>query len=559
MNNSQFRLLLDASSPQRVHKDGAIPSSSSGQQKNGSNCAVLGSRTHSSIPMTPRSVTYQRKTSEFTDQVAEHKRATLNQGQPKTKRYRSSAAPKGSKLGAGYLDRAAHLRQQQADDAVGNGDQDRNDKAERIKSLEEMVKLQQIDQATFEKLRDEIGVGGDLESTHLVKGLDRKLLERVRRGEDVTTSEVTATEQEESEKRDRNERQDVDEELESVLEKEVQAGKREERNKKGKMAPPSSLSVRGERMSRDEILERLKASRAAAGREVNDAGSKEPSLGSKFRKVGSKNQSEKTKFVETVNGRRREVLVITKPDGTVKRKVRWIGNEDSKPVAHDASTAGSPLGMDIPVEIAAKQRAMLEKQRLEEEADEDIFTGVRADYDPLDGLADDSEDDSHSEMADEAAALQAETEAKTVQTAGKPRNYFSPTTADEENMKSPTAPTAADPTILAALKRAAAIRMSQEDGDQEDGEAEHEAPETEASALGREILEKLRKRERDDAADLDLGFGQSRFGDEEDEEGPIWDGEEKERRNGRKRGRKKRKGNKDAVSDVMAVLARGKT
>ena len=545
MNNSQFRLLLDESTSQRYPKNAVTPSSSSRAQKNGFITPVLGSRANSSIPMTPRSVVSH--SSDFVRQVAEHKRAILSQGQPTSNRYRSTAAPKGSKLAAGYRDRAAHLRQQQAEDAAGNGGQaQEDDKAQRIQALEDMVKSKEIDQATFERLRDEIGVGGDLGSTHLVKGLDRKLLERVRRGEDVTASQATATEQQQSGDMEKDGRQDVDEELENVLGKEVQAAKREEGDKKGTMAPPSSLNVPGERMSRDEILKRLKASRAATAKEVDEARSTEPSLGSKFRKVGSKSLLEKTKLVETINGRRREVLVITKPDGTVKRKVRWIDNEDLKPEAQGASGRGNPLGMDIPAEIAAKQRAVLEKQRFQEEADDDIFIGVGTNYDPLGAVADDSDCDSQLETAAEAAEHPAETGAKTIEGEGKPRNYFCSTTTEDGDSK-PSGGPMADATILAALKRAATIRQSQ------DGyEAGHVASETETSAVGQDFLERLRKREREDAADLDFGFGESRFGDEEDE-GPIWDGDS-EKRIGRKRGPKKRKGNKEAVSDVMAVL-----
>ena len=46
------------------------------------------------------------------------------------------------------------------------------------------MKKGEINRETFENLVQEI-TGGDVGTTHLVKGLDRKLLERVRRGEDV--------------------------------------------------------------------------------------------------------------------------------------------------------------------------------------------------------------------------------------------------------------------------------------------------------------------------------------------------------------------------------------
>lgn len=505
--------------------------------------------------MTPRTVTgHSSSNNDFARQVAEHKRATL--GQPPTKKFRSNAAPKGTKLGAGYQDRAALLRQQQEDgDWNGNedGSQGRNDKAKRIKALEDMVKLQQIDQATFEKLRDEIGVGGDLGSTHLIKGLDRRLLERVRKGEDVTaTAVITTAEEEVNGETGENGKADIDEELETMLEKEVQAAKREESVKKGEMAAPSSSTVLLEKMSRNEILKRLKADRAAAAAEAKKSKSAEPALGSKFRKLESGDRSEKKKFVETVDGRRREVLVVTNADGTTKRKVKWIDKGDIKQAPQGSVRGGQAIGMEVPAEIAAKHKAMLERQKLEEGEDDDIFTGVGADYNPLGAGADESDEDSQSETSGDAASTQGATEAKPAQTGGKPRNYFS-TTIDEEEMKSRSAP-AADPSILAALKRAAAIRRSQEDT-----EVGKEAPETEHNLHGKDFLERLRKREREDAADLDLGFGESRFGDEEDEEkGPLCDGEEGGKKNDRKRGSKKRKGNKEEVSDVTAVLGRGK-
>lgn len=537
MNNSQFRRLIDQSSKPTPNNG-----SSSSPLRTTSATPLLGSRARSSIPMTPRSVVGP-KGNDFARQVAEHKRATLGQ-QPPTKIFKSSAAPKGTKFAAGYQDRAALLRQQDQNDS-------QDEKAERIKALEEMVKLQQIDQGTFEKLRDEIGVGGDLSSTHLVKGLDRKLLERVRRGEDVTTTttEKKAAADEETGEDEGNDKQDVDQELENVLEKEVQAPTREERVKRGEMAPPiSSPMTSNVKLSRDEILRRMKASRAAGSNTASEAKPAEPSLGTKFRKVRStENYPEKKKYVETVNGRRREVLVITNADGTTKRKAKWIDKEDLKQDRHTSST-GEVLGMEIPAEIAARQKAMLEKQKIEE--DDDIFEGVGAEYNPLGDVADESDGDTQSEMSAEADASKEPAETRTSQSSDKPRNYFSASMVEQEEIK-PTSVPISDPTILAALKRAAAIRKAQEGA---------EAAAAESGPRGKDFLERLRKREREDAADLDLGFGESRIGDEEDEEGPIWNGgvEGGEKKGARKRGPKKRKGNKDSMKDVMSVLDRKK-
>ena len=73
---------------------------------------------------------------DFARQLAERQREAS--GHPQ-KKFKSSAAPKGSKLASGYVDRAKQRENEEEDD-----------KATRIKNLEEMMKLQQIDRATFE-------------------------------------------------------------------------------------------------------------------------------------------------------------------------------------------------------------------------------------------------------------------------------------------------------------------------------------------------------------------------------------------------------------------------
>jgi RED-like protein N-terminal region len=552
MDNSQFRRLLDGS-PKHLATNGT---SSASPRNKATSTPLLGSRARSSIPMTPRSVAGHNK-NDFSRQVAEHKRTILGDGQPQTKKFKSSPAPRGTKFAAGYQDRAALLRQQ--DDNAGQGD-----KVERIKALEEMVKLQQIDETTFQKLRDEIGVGGDLESTHLVKGLDRRLLDRVKRGEDVmnttTGALAVATGKQTIDEKGPDEQQDVDQELENMLEKDVQAAKREERVKKGGMAPPSSSYVSSGQMSRDEVLNRLKASRAAAAvpGELSDAKSVESHLGSKFRKVGNGSDlPQKKKYVETFKGRRRETLIITNPDGTTKRKVRWIDKIDANSDVRGGveATARDALGMEVPAELAAKQKAMLEKQKFEEDKDDDMFAGVGADYDPLGTVEDESDEDSKSESAAEDAATDREIELKHLQEGDQPRNYFSTIGVAEEEVRATQTAPGADPTILAAVRGAAAIRKTQE------GEGSRkEAAEADSSPRGKEFLDRLRQRERENTADVDLGFGESRFGDVEDEEGPVWnDGEGGgATKSGRKRGAKKRKGKKDEVGDVMAVLKQGR-
>src|SRR5579871_1236372 len=145
---------------------------------------------------------------------------------PRQVKFKSSA-PKGVKLASGYVDRSKSRR-----------DDDNDDKAKRIKALEEQMKLGQLDKGTFEKLRDEIA-GGDIASTHLVKGLDRKLLERVRKGENVYEDKSLEDESDEEVK-------DVDEELEQLERREV---KREVRKKQDE---EEVAQVAGVKRTRDQ-------------------------------------------------------------------------------------------------------------------------------------------------------------------------------------------------------------------------------------------------------------------------------------------------------------------
>ncbi|KAJ9605268.1 hypothetical protein H2200_009925 [Cladophialophora chaetospira] len=488
MDNSQFRNLLQ----------GNQNATSQGFKKP----AALGSRTRASIPMTPRSVTGKSASSMFAQQVEDCRKES--DGPPPAKKFKTSA-PKGTRLGSGYQDRTV-ARREAADDAEAQ-----DDKQKRLKALEEMYKLQQIDEATFENLKSEIGIGGDLSSTHLVKGLDWKLLGRIRRGDDLNSAP-------ESDKQEESQKLDVDEELDLALEKDVQAVDHTVRSQED-----GSTAEAEKPTTRDDILRKLKESRAA--KQVAPA--PEPALGDRFKKLQS-DKSDKKKFVEIVEGRRREVLLVTNKNGTTKRKTRWIDKEDDVPEAQQ----NHPLGMEVPAEFLAKQQA-LSKQEADEDDDE-IFQGV-SDYNPLAGINSESEDD-----ADEKVDKAAGAETNATSTSSKPRNYFG-TGNQAEEVEDRTNPILKDATLLSALKRAAGLQRHED----ESGEPGRDAKQ-------QQLLARTKEQNRLDAADLDLGFGESRFGDEDDE-GPAWeDGEGK--KGARKRGPKKRKGDKDSVSDVMAVL-----
>jgi hypothetical protein len=489
MKNAEFRSLLERDST--ASKDAGTGSSGAFKKPS------LGSRARATIPMTPRSVMGRQPKSEFARQVAEHTRN--EDGEPSAKRFKSKAAPRGTKLAQGYSDRTA----------VRDEEPVESDKVKKLRELEEMVKQEKIDRSTFEKLRDQMGIGGDLSTTHLVKGLDFKLLERVRQGDDLNSTEG------------QGERADIDateveDELENVLQRDVVAQKRRSVEPQAQPDGPNEQQT----LTRDEILRRLREGRKAGAATVEA-----PVLGDRFKKLASTQKAGKKKYIENINGRRREILVVTKADGTTKRKTRWLDPEIAKPQA--------PLGMEVPAELLAKQRA-LEAQQAADEEDEDIFQGVGADYDPLKDLDSD----------DEKKSSEHKPEEKNEGLGGSRRSYFGDRTQEDDDTRHKSI--AQDPTLLAAFKRAAALRA-----EATDETAASEARDTDKS---KQFLAKLKERERQDALDMDMGFGDSRFGDDDEEEGAIYEDDEEQGTKKRKRGPKKRKGDKDNVADVMSVL-----
>lgn len=515
----------------------------------------LGSKGRSFMPMTPRNVKSSSETrNDFAKQVSEHTRC--EDGQPPQKKFRSSAAPKGSRLAAGYTDRAQQ-----------RGQEDEDDKQTRLKNLEKMLKLQQIDQNTFDALREEIGIGGDTSSTHLVKGLDFKLLERVRRGEDVTqgaeVEEKAVPEEPEPEI-------DVEDELEQALQKEVDARQRgEEEEALGEIENNATTSA----LSRDEILRQLKERRknpnsAQQGQTPVAA----PSLDhARFKKLDPVKKSNKHKFTESVNGRRREVLVITNKDGTTKRKTRWLDPEVVEgSVKNGDKVAGQAWGGDLDAEVLARQKAEADRLAQQEAAkdEDDIFGGVD-DYDPL------AEIESGDEDAQEAASVetqekddkpdQREKSAGPLQSTMN-RNYFAATNREDEaeNAQVPTH----DPAILAALKRAAQIRREEEEAkeDSSSNGEEQANGSTEDEARRKALLKKLQQQSGQDDVDLDMTFdGSGRVEDEDDSRRKLseWKGigvedddddDQGQEKNKQKRDGKKRKGDKNSFADVVNVI-----
>ncbi|KAL2883587.1 hypothetical protein SGCOL_000729 [Colletotrichum sp. CLE4] len=524
MNNQQFRKLLGADSGKA-----ASPSNASTKGSATPGGSALGSRQRSSIPMTPRSVGVGHSRNEFARQLAERNQA----GQPQ-KKFRTSA-PKGSRLAEGYVDRARDRT-----------DDDEDDRAKRIKALEEALKNEEIDQATFEKLSSEIA-GGDLSSTHLIKGLDFKLLKRIRQGEDVYGDKKDDAEEEEAPPEE--EVDDAFDELEST---EVQAVEKEKVKKKGQLAPVTLAP--GKKRTRDQILAEMKAAREAAKAQ------QEAALNSKFKKIGAKQQAG-SRIERDSKGR--EVLIIIDEDGHEKRKVRKLqpGVEEEMRKEFIPDKDAKPLGMEVP-EFYQKQQ-----QEVGEDDDDDIFADAGDDYDPLAGMDDSSDEESEGEVKDEKETKN-ERSADTMAMPPPPRpaqarNYFKDSKTDLISSQTLQGPSMSDPAIQAAFKRAAQLKAANTDPE---GEADDDDDE-EAKARRERHKRMLQSVDRD-AEDMDMGFGTSRFEDEADfDDAPVklseWgnEGDDDDGQGGkskRKRGPKKRKGDANNAADVLRVMEQRK-
>jgi hypothetical protein len=547
MNNEQFRRLIAANAAKSPSTDG------NGASSTPSRAVALGSRQKSSIPMTPyvqrcasysshltkpsRSVAGLHK-SDFGRQLAER-----NQPDKKEKKFRSFA-PKGSKLAEGYVDRA-QARQSAEDD----------ERAARLQALEEAFKKGEIDQQTFDNVRSQIA-GGDLSSTHLVKGLDFKLLERIRKGENVY-DETRADGEKQDEEREAS--PDVDEELSRLEEEEVATITREKTEKKGQLStvPMNSSKKR----TRDQVLADMKAAREAAAK-----AKEESILGSKFRKINTKKPG--TRIERDSKGR--EVMIIVDEDGNEKRKVRKI-EAPSTETSRRASDLmmpdpkAKPLGMDVPEKYKPKAEE-------EEDGDINIFDGVDDDYDPLAGLDDDSSSEEDIATKEEEKGVKdtkpTETDDKATSKDSmpppprpggpvEPRNYFQDSKTSLVSSETLKAPSLSDPAIQAAFKKAASLHAVAKASEEDDEEAKAKAERR------RRMLE---NRDRD-AEDLDMGFGTSRFEDEADlDEHRVklseWGRGDEDGRHGgaggskRKRGPKKRKGDANNAADVLREMER---
>ncbi|KAK3337175.1 hypothetical protein B0T19DRAFT_411714 [Cercophora scortea] len=553
MNNEQFRRLIAANSAKEKNgatTTGTRPAAAASTPRS------LGSKLKSSIPMTPRSVAGAGAArNDFARQLAEK-----NQPSEKAQKKFRISAPKGSKLAQGYVDRAKTREEEEEDE-----------RAARLKALEESLKKYEIDQETYDRQRAEIA-GGDLSSTHLVKGLDFKLLERIRKGEDVYGASAKSPEPEsgkrigeQQEKEEEDQEEDVDDVLERLESTQVKAITKEKTQKKGQLAPVSLMP--GQKRSRNQILAELKAAREAAAKAKEESG-----LGSKFKKIGAK-KTPGTRIERDDKGR--EVMIIVDEDGHERRKVRKLEHKSAEEQERDnaALVSGNVLGMEVPDFYKKKQQAEQAEQEAEDDEKEiKIFDDAESDYDPLAGLEDSDE------SSDEEGVVNDKTEEtkspsmppppKPVATTGA-HNYFKGAKTALTSEETYKAPSINDPSFLAALRKAKAASAA-EKSEEEQRDAERE----------QRLKKKLEESNRDDA-DLDLGFGSSRVEDEadlaeakvklsewrggggggggddmdDDDEGGDGEGGAKSKR---KRGPKKKKGDKNSFVDVMRVIDRNK-
>jgi hypothetical protein len=452
-----------------------------------------------------------------------------------------SVAPKGSKFTAGYTDRAK-ARQEAQDDE--------DDRAQRVQALEDQVKLGQLDRATFEALRDQI-VGGDVGSTHLVKGLDRKLLERVRRGEDVLGTGHSSGQPDEL--------VDVDEELEKLGEQEVETVKREQAEKKGVKAVPQ---LAGKKRTRDEIMAELKAQRHAAAAAKAAAA---PALGDRWRKVG---EQEKPKVEMDHKGR--EVVTVVNEDGSIKKMVRKAQQPTAARQSLAKPDASKPvLGADVAVPVQNKSED-------EEESDEDIFAEAGTEYNPLGDVEDeddededeDSEGEEHTKPPTRTSAAERppgpnEQDAEAdVEKPRARRNYFGDGAKQQEDAERDRFKGVEN--VLKKAAKLGAERQAAGEDDEREGESKEER---EARLARRKRM--LQQQDRD-LEDMDMGFGGSRMEDDEDVgDSKIklaeWKGgkaggddgwEEDDGKGGGKKKRKpkKRKGDVNNAADIMRVI-----
>ncbi|EPS44073.1 hypothetical protein H072_1972 [Dactylellina haptotyla CBS 200.50] len=465
MNNSQFRKLVN-DTPRADRSSG--PGNATSSAPAAMAAPTLGSRQRASIPMTPRSVGFSSSSSSFAQQAAAYR---LQQNPPKEKKFKSSA-PLGSKLPQGYVDRT---KSRDSEDVAGSDDAE-----QRMAAL--MTLVEEGSLTREEAIEQSKAFGGDVGSTHLVKGLDFKLLERARKGESLLAGD----------KDDKGD-EEMEDELDKALEKEVETAKRAKKTEEdddddGAPAPKQK--------TRAEILAEWKKNKEEAAAKK----AAETALGSKFKKFGEKEKR--------IKAPKEEPTSVKKSGDSYSGKKRKRDIEDlSKP--KDAPIVNSTVMGMLPPELpSAKAPESIESK---DDDDINIFDDAPDEYDPLAGLQD--SDDSDSDEGEVGKKPERNQEMPPPPPpSNRPRNYFSTSSTDAESMESIVSKPlsgqelAHTAELSAAIKKAAQMReltKAHLDNEEAKKEARHKAM--------------LQAASRDDE-DVDMGFGGSTtFGDDDEE------------------------------------------
>ncbi|KAH7091027.1 hypothetical protein FB567DRAFT_261911 [Paraphoma chrysanthemicola] len=555
MNNQQFRRLLLSDTPRSDGDKSKSPAA-------GTPKAVLGARKHSSIPMTPRQLGRGSVQADFARQLAERNARSNPQKQAR------ASAPKGTKLAAGYTDRTK-----------ARVDDEDNEIAKRIKNLEDSMKLGQIDRETFEHLVQEI-TGGDVGTTHLVKGLDRRLLERVRRGEDVLAGAAGTNPPDEDGGEDKDVSPAVEDAFDELAHEDISSIVHERAEKRGQKMTMPPPPVAGVKRSRNDILKDLKRQREeAAAAAAAEHEKRFPSLGAGFRKINAQGETSRIE----IDARGREVLIITTLDGKEKRKVKKQKSGEAPPpvVRHDLDDAAKPINMHN-----------LPEPKVEESEDDDIFEGVGSSYNPLadfdEGSDVSDETEIHEPIPRRPTPSSQQERVEQMDTSTVPRDSTSsgaeakmPTKRDYFKVtgRDLTAGAATDISAADATVRAALAKVRNLDDSstllQNLSSSDAYSEQSKEARLRKRAAE-LAASDRD-LEDMDLGFGASRFDDADDMEREgekiklsQWkglnvgddaeDGDEgaRDAKKQRKRGSKKKRGDKNKAEDVLKVMERQK-
>ena len=390
----------------------------------------------------------------------------------------------------------------------------------RLEALKELARNPETGEVDMELIiQQSKAMGGDAKSTHLVKGLDFALLERVKRGEDVLGIGSGSK----GSKGSKSKEQGEDEErLEGELDKAL--GKTIVPVEKEKVKKPRN------KVTREEMLAGLKRQKAAVVTSKAAAAPPVPVLGSRFKRIGQP----KPKKKESKDGKSQKKKAKGHADG---------GNKSN-----------TPLGM-LPPPLPATRAVPGGK---DEGDDIDIFDDAGRDYDPLAGLGgDDSDSDSsadekktlelkgkQTDCQEKAAAAGDTAILSSMPPPPRPKpNYFLESEDDQEERYEPPTPTSAllahNPDLAAALSKAANLA-------QRGGPSSASAEELEKEKRRKAMLENFDR----DAMDMDMGFGGSRdWGDDEEE---FVEGSKggKKRKRGPKGPKKGDKNNAELVSKI---------